>query len=338
LTTPELGDSHTPIIVDVEFNPKEWESFWPGAVNGTLFNSLQFLSYHPPERFQSQHIVFRRKGNIVGLFPAVLVTEKDEALSWISHPGASYGGPVWSPKLHYHHLEQMAAALVEYARGKGFNRIRLTPPPVIYSEHPEQALPFALLRQGFSIVRTELTQAVRLDFKPESLAEGFVNKTRTAFRRAQREGLTFRLIDQPTAEELDRFWEILVVNRAGLGVVPAHSREEIERLHNLIPERLMLAIVEYKSQMIAVIWNFLCNKRTVLEFYMAHLAEYQHLRPVPFLTYHSLLWAHKQGYRYLDFGISSIWGEPTWGLLKFKENFYAQHYLRQTYQIELKTG
>jgi CelD/BcsL family acetyltransferase involved in cellulose biosynthesis len=322
------------ITADPEIAADEWEGFWRGAINGTVFNSLSFLAYHPPDRFKSHHLTLRRKGNLVGIFPAV-EREEDGRRVWVSHQGASYGGPAYSPKLQYHHLEDLVRALVEYAREARFNRIQLTLPPVIYNDQPDQALPFALYRHGFQVVRTELTQAVQLDSDESGLLDTFVNKTRGAYRKAIAEGLTFRIIDQPTTAELDRFWEILVENRRGLGVVPTHSREEIERLHRLIPENLMLAVVERDGEMAAVIWNFICNRHTVLEFYMAHNAAHQRLKPVPFLTYNSLLWARQRGFRWLDFGISSIWGEPTWGLLKFKENFGSRNFLRLTWQKDL---
>lgn len=324
-----------PVTVDREYDAEEWEQFWKTAVNGTLFNSLKFLSYHPKDRFNSHHIVFRRKGNMVGIFPAVILTEEDGSQTYISHPGASYGGPAYSPKLQYHHIESMMNALVEYARDIKVDRIKITPPPVIYNEHPEQAFHFALWRTGFKIIRNELTQVVKLDFEEDELLNSLVNKTRTAYRKAAKLGLTFRQIENPTQAEFDRFWEILEENRAGLGVVPAHTQAEIELLHKLLPENLMMAVIEQDGKIISEIWNFICNDRTVLEFYMAHQEPYQKLRPVPFLTYHSLIWAKRQGFKYFDFGISSIWGDPTWGLLKFKENFMAKHYLRQTFMHEL---
>ena len=334
-TAKDLSPILHPVIVDTEFEPAEWESFWQTAMNGTVFNSLTFLSYHAADRFNSHHVVFRRKGNLVGLFPAAVVDDEDAGRCWISHPGASYGGPVWSISLKYHHILSMVESLVKHARKQRFSQIRMTLPPIIYNNYHDQSLDFALLANGFKVIRSELSQAARLDFDEAELLSSFVNKTRTAFRKAEREGLTFRMIDSPTQIELDRFWKILVENRAGLGIVPAHSREEIERLHDLLPEKLMLAVIEHQGKIIACIWNFICNSYTVLEFYMAHLDRYQHLRPVPYLIYKTMLWARKQGFRYIDFGISSIRSAPTWGLLRFKENFRARHYFRLTYQKNL---
>jgi len=319
------------IEVDPEFSPREWELFWPEAVGGTLFHSLEFLAYHPAERFKNCHLTFRRKGNLVGLITGALREEKGE-LVWISHPGASYGGPALSPKLQYHHIEDLIRAMSEYLRSIGVSKIRITPPPVVYYEYPQQALDFALQRHNFKVIRTELTQAVPLNFDPQNLLDGFINKSRNAYRKAEREGLSFRIIEQPTQAEFDRFWEILEENRRGLGVVPTHNRQEIERLHELIPGYLMMAAVEKDGEMAAVIWNFVCNNETVLEFYMAHDAAAVGLKPVPYLTYHSLLWARERGFKWFDFGISSIMGEPTWGLLRFKENFAARHFLRQTFE------
>lgn len=332
LNTPAApGILRYPIEVDPQIDPNEWESFRREAVGGTLFHSLDFLAYHPPERFNHCHLTFRRKGNIVGLITGALREENGE-LVWISHPGASYGGAALARKLLYHQIEETVEALVLHLKSLGVRRIRITPPPVIYGQYPEQAVEFALWRTGFNVIRTELTQAVPLDFCEDSLLDGFVNKSRTAFRKAEREGLQFRIIETPTDAEFDRFWVILEENRRGLGVVPTHNRQEIELLHKLIPENLMMAAVERDGEMAAVIWNFICTDETVLEFYMAHEASAQIYRPVPFLTYHSLLWAKRLGFKWFDFGISSIWGDPTWGLLRFKENFAARHFLRQTFE------
>jgi len=334
IITPSVNIITHRIEVSSEIDPKEWEAFWPEAVGGTIFHSLRFLDYHPEGRFQHRHLVFRRKGNIVGLITGAERIESDQRI-WVSHPGASYGGPAFSSNLQYHQIEDALRAMIEYLRGEGFRQIRITPPPVVYNHYPEQPLDFALWRHGFRVSRCELTQAVPLDFEDNSLLDGFVNKSRTAFRKAEREGLSFRIIERPTQAEFDRFWVILEENRRGLGVVPTHNRQEIERLHQLVPENLMMAAIEKDGQMMAVIWNFACNRDTVLEFYMAHVAEAQIYRPVPYLTYHSLLWAKAQGFKWFDFGISSIWGEPTWGLLKFKENFRARHFLRQSFTLDL---
>ncbi|MBM3329905.1 MAG: GNAT family N-acetyltransferase [Calditrichaeota bacterium] len=325
-----------PVSVEVIGDRREWETFLAEARGRTLFHSLRFLDYHPQGRFEEHHVVIRRKGNIAALMPGVIRHEVAGPV-WVSHPGASYGGPVWAQELRYDHLEDVIASLIDYAREAGLNAIRITPPPIIYDEEAGQMLDFALQRNRFAVIRTELTQAVPLDKPPDAMFDSFVNKTRNAFRRAEQHGLRFRLIEEPTTEEFERFYEILEENRRGLGVVPTHSREEVERLHQLIPGQLMMAVVEHKGRMIACIWNFICNDQVVLEFYMAHEAPSVQLKPVPFLTWHSLLWARERGFKWMDFGISSIWGDPTTGLLRFKENFGARHFLRQTWELRMKS-
>lgn len=328
-----FSDSSSSFQIDLNVPDAEWEAFWKSAVNGNLFHSKVFLSYHPESKFLSHHIGVRRKGNLVLILTGAIITEKDGSKTFVSHPGASYGGPCWHPKMQFHHLLIALELIMKHCQQLGLNAVRMTPAPVIYSEHHDQVLQFCLIRLKFSIVRNELTQAVSLDFDKENLLESFVNKTRTALRQAHKYNLKFRILDNPSETELDKFWEILVENRAGLGVVPAHNRAEIAKLHQLLPDNLMMAVAEKDGEWAAVIWNFVCNRHTVLEFYMAHVLAHQHLKPVPFLTYKTMIWAQEQGIKYLDFGISSIWGEPTWGLLRFKENFGSKHYLRQTWEL-----
>ena len=56
---------------------------------------------------------------------------------------------------------------------------------------------------------------------------------------------------------------------------------------------------------------------------------------MPLLVYHSMLWARRRSFQYLDFGTSTLNMEPNWGLIKFKENFGALGFFRDTLIKEL---
>jgi lipid II:glycine glycyltransferase (peptidoglycan interpeptide bridge formation enzyme) len=217
-------------------------------------------------------------------------------------------------------------------------RLRFTPPPVIYHRTMADTVEFAARRAGFRYLKQDYTQAIDLRGLP--LAERQVlklydNKTRTAIRKAWREGVTIRH-DLPLAgEPLDQFFEILVENRAKLGVTPTHTRDELQTLGELAPRQLELSLAFQGGEPIAGILNFMCNERVMLEFYVAHRDEYQHLRPAPLLVHDSIVHAHEREFAWYDFGISTEpGGRVTWGLARFKENFSMQGFFRNTLVLD----
>jgi hypothetical protein len=313
---------------------KEWELFLTDSANGTIFHSQRFFRYHPASRFKHHHLLFYLRGKLRALFTAAEIESK-QGLELHSHPGASYGGFVLRKGNDFEDYYGLAGALLDYANSKGFKAIQLTQTPVIYYQPPQQGIDYALLEHGFGLYITELTQSVDLDSIGEEPLSFLVDKTRNACRQAEKKGLVYEEGVELSRDNLSDFHRILVENRQTLGVTPTHTLEELISLSALIPEHLHLAFIEHKGKRIAGLLHFVCNKKVLLLFYVCHLREYQDLKPAPYLLYRTLSWAKSQGFKELDLGISTVKGVPTKGLLKFKENFRAHPYLRNTYRIEL---
>ena len=313
----------------------EWEDFLSASSNGTIFHSLRFFEYHPPDRFKHHHLIFRMRGKIRALFTGAEI-EGENGLELHSHPGASYGGFVIKPNADFEDHYGMVEALVEYAKACGFKAVRLTQTPLIYHQRPHQGIEFALRSHGFEVERCELTQSVDLTALKENVIDSLADKTRNAFRQSIRKGLIYEEGAELNRANLTDFHRILVENRKSLGVTPTHTSDELVKLSEIIPEYLHLSFVSYESQRVGGLLHFICNARVALLFYVCHQREHQDLKPVPFILTKTLEWARKQGFRELDFGISTDKGSPNRGLLKFKENFTARPFLRNTYRISLE--
>jgi CelD/BcsL family acetyltransferase involved in cellulose biosynthesis len=303
-----------------------WKRFVYESRNGTLFHDLDFLAYHPPSRFQSVHLLIRKKGNPCAVFPAVRVKEEGRT-SLVSHPGASYGGLVLAQGLGAKEVCQMVEKLVAWAKGEGFERIEMTLPPEICSQGPDHRLEFALHLAGFRIVRRQLTGAIPLVESHPKIA----NSTMRMVGKARRAGVEVR-----ESGNYKTFYEILVANRSKHGAKPTHTLAELERLKKLVPEHLALFLAEWKGKPIGGTLLFVLNARVVLNFYLAHLWEYQEHRAANLLVYETIQWAKRKGFHYLDMGTSMIGAEPNWSLTEFKERFGAQGFLRDSYELVLR--
>lgn len=51
---------------------EKWDSFVRESNNGTIFHLQKFFEYHPENRFQFNHLIFLKKGNIVAVLPGTL--------------------------------------------------------------------------------------------------------------------------------------------------------------------------------------------------------------------------------------------------------------------------
>jgi len=321
-------------VFDPNRDGKAWEKALTAADNATLFQTQSFLAYHPKDRFENHHLIFW-----VGEEPRVVMTgairEVDGQRALLSYPGASYGGLTYPPGLSFNNADHLVQTLIRYARSQGFKLLTLTQPPVIYSTWPGDIITFHLLKNGFRYAKREITQAIPLYYPDGDVFRTLCGKTRTAVRKALKSDLHVEEDIELSDANLEIFYPLLLDNRRRLGVTPTHSLDELKRLRDLVPENLSLSMVTYQSLPVAGILNFVCNARVLLIFYVCHDWDYHEYRPVPLLVYHTMQWAYRKGFRYLDFGTSTLNMEPNWGLIKFKENFGSLGYFRDTLTLEL---
>lgn len=297
-----------------------WDQFVGKSGNGTIFHTRRFLRYHPPGRFQDHSLIFQNGRTILAVLPAVL-TRETKCLH--SHPGASYGGLVWRQNLSIQDAFRITEALLKYGRTVKLRTIRMTLPPVIYHEQINNYAEFALFSNGFRCDGRELSSMVPLDGEGP-IFDGFKPEARTAARRAMKTGVTVQI-----THNFEAFYPILQKN---LGmrhqVTPAHTLEELKKLHRLFPRRIMQFESSVGSRIVAGVTLFVCNNKVILAFYISHDTDYQHYRPVNLLFYEIMKWGRAKGYRFLDFGLFTVNGNPNWGLAKFKESFGARGVFR----------
>ncbi len=312
------------------YNASEWDSFVSTANNGTIFHTRKFLHYHPSDRFQDHSLVFMKKGKPVSIFPAAEVFEGNNR--WlVSHPGASIGSLVVQENLAFADALELVKQLISYANKNGFDGIRLTQPPTIYSKRLSHYIDFALLQNGFSYVKREISSVLFLENSiTENLAK-FKSTHRTAVRKAEKSGIEIKLSDDFAA-----FYEILKKNLSiRHGVNPTHTLDELVYLKELFPNKIHLFGAFMENKMVAGVVNFAVTENVILAFYISHDEDFQESRPINLLFYKIFDWAIKEKFSVFDFGIFTVNEEPNMGLARFKENFGASGQFRDTLAIRL---
>jgi hypothetical protein len=300
-----------------------WDRFVLESNNGTIFHFQRFLEYHHDRSFNWNHLLFLDKKEIVAVLPAAMTGTTLE-----SPVGASYGSFV-TRDLGFSTALDLVDTFSEYCRSSKIERALLTPPPSIYQSIQSQNLDYALAYRGFTYDKHYISHAIEIN--NSDLITSFQPTTRRYVRKYLREGsLQIELSD-----DLDVFYPILVKNKQRHGVSPTHSLDELKRLKQLFPEKILLFLVSQKRKPIAGSLLFVCNPQVVLCFYNMLLYEFEHSHPIHSVMYEALRWARENHFRWFDIGVSQDTHAenqmtPAMSLIRFKEQFNARGILRST--------
>ena len=312
-------------------NKDEWDEFVKNSNNGTIFHERKFIDYHPKDRFVDHSLLFKQRGKIVGLLPAV---EYDQSGMKVlhSHKGASYGGIVYPCDQSIQISFDIIKSLIKYAKSEKINRIILTLPPMIYNKKMTNYIEFALIMNHFLYLKREISSTLLLENTIEENVKKFKQTSRTAFRKAEKKGIKVRL-----SNDYEKFYKILKNNlKIRHNVEPTHSLEELIKIAKIYPNRIRLYGAFLKDTMVAGTVMFDTNSLVTLAFYISHDEKYQEYRSVNLLFKEIIEDSIHREFKYLDYGIFTVNMEPNFGLARFKESFGANGIFRDTFAIDLK--
>ena len=326
-----LGYQPQPCIVRL-FDPARhtgaWDAFVARSINGNLFHTRRFLSYHEEGRFTDCSLLFYRNKKLVAVAPGELA-----GTQWTSHRFASHGGLVVGPGLRADQALDVVWSLRQYAADHDWTSLDMRFAPDAMCGDDAATLFWALEILGFAESGRELSWC--FDPGPASgqpLESACYNGARGAIRQGRRAGLVVR-----QSEDYATFWKMLQRN---LGVrfktVPTHSLEEIKRICTLCPGEIELwAAFNDQQRMIAGTVVFDLSVSTAHTFYSAQDYRFRGLRPAALLMHHlhEEFVAHRR--KRLNLGVITACGatELNLGLSFFKQSFGARPTLRRTYRF-----
>lgn len=141
------------------------------------------------------------------------------------------------------------------------------------------------------------------------------HKVRTDIRKSMKSGLEALFGGH---EFLDAFYEIFAKNMRDLGT-PVYSRKFFAEICKAFPEDSHICIVKHRDRPVAV--SFLSGYQGTIEaLWSSSLYEFASLKPNMFLYWSILRFAGERGFRFFDFGRSSVGS----GTHRFKKQWGSQ--------------
>lgn len=309
----------------------EWNEFVEASTNGTIFHRLDFLDYHPEDRFDEAHLMFYYGGqNLIGVLS--LAFEEEDGKTVARSPyGGSYGGLVVEPDVKFRYVEEMVDRFLEYLRERCVDDVVIRPTPREQHLFPSAYFESHLLNSGFSVSDSELTSVVDLRRISNDRFNIYERSCRSKVRKADRKGV--EIVEW--SDEWGEFHDILLATQARHDKTPTHTHAELERLAEMFPDRVRLCMAYHDDTPVAGLLEFLINKRTNFHFYNCHRIEHRDLAPINLLLDREIEWSIQHGYDFLDLGTTVERFEWNPGLMRFKESFGATGHFRKLYRLSL---
>jgi CelD/BcsL family acetyltransferase involved in cellulose biosynthesis len=296
MTTAELID-----VVRLEpGNRDQWQAFVSASDNATLFHDLDFLAYHPADRFEEHHLLFYHRGELVAALPGAIVPGANGARRLASPYGASVGGIVLPEHQGVELSISLCQRLQQYVRELGVAGIDMRIGPGYYNRSGGDRLGFALAASGFTLTQRWICPAIRLPQAVEDVIKVIpLSKRRSSVRTALAKGLCVR---PAGIESLPEFYGVLERNRAKHQARPTHTEEELRWLLETLPERIRLFICTLSDEIVGGTVMFDLNDRVSYWFYPCHDDRFSNYRPPSVVLYRVLEEYTRRGFLYVDLG------------------------------------
>jgi serine/alanine adding enzyme len=237
-------------------------------------------------------------GHLCGVLPLVWQKSKLFGSFLTSMPFLNCGGVIAENR---DAKEALVAEAISIAKQKGAGYLELR-----HRGNPELDLP----------TKTHKV-AMILPLQPDSEAiwASLPHKVRTDIRKPIKAGLQAAF---GGAELLDIFYDIFAKNMRDLGT-PVYTRKLFSEILKALPKDSYICVVRHQGKPVAV--SFLSEYRGTIEaIWSASLYEFSSLKPNMFLYWSILGFAGQKGFRFFDFGRSSVGS----GTHRFKKQWGSQ--------------
>ena len=305
----------------------EWDSFIDTSINGTIFHRRSFLSYHIDRKFEDASFIFKKRGQIIAVFPAAIIDDYSSGgaiKALFSHPGASFGGLITNNVSFSETLEIMDL-IQNYCEKNKINEIRIIPTPQIYQKELNENILYALHWKNYEIVEQYYSSIIpiRDNF---SNHVSLINKNKSRAKDYYTNIINSNNLIIDWSNSFDEFYPILQENKKMHNSKPTHSLDELYKLQNLFPDKIKLILIKKDKETIGGSLIFVANERVAIIFYNMIDYKFVNLQIASIQVIESIKWAYKNNYKFLDFGISHQPEHinpltPKMSLIKFKEEF-----------------
>jgi hypothetical protein len=273
---------YSPELVD------DWTGFVASSKNGTFLFDRRYMDYHA-DRFIDHSLMIYRRGRLYALLPGNV-----DGDTFYSHQGLTYGGLLMNDKTTAADVVEIFKMVNAYLSAEGLKSVVYKPVPWIYHQQPSEEDLYAIIQ----VCDVRITRGLSSAITREHLNEWYRIR-QNGVQKAKKAGVR---IEQ--TEDYHSFWHILSNNlRERYGLNPVHTVEEIELLHQRLPENIRLFVAKEGQQTIGGCVLYVTG-RVVHSQYIAASPRGRELHALD-LLFEEVIAQSLKNHAYFDFGIST---------------------------------
>ena len=266
----------------------DWNGFVASSKNGTFLFDRRYMDYHA-DRFIDHSLMIYRRGRLYALLPGNVNGD-----TFYSHQGLTYGGLLMNDKTTAADVVEIFRMINAYLRAEGLKTVVYKPVPWIYHQQPSEEDLYAIIQ----VCDVRITRGLSSAITREHLNEWYRIR-QNGVQKAKKAGVR---IEQ--TEDYHSFWHILSNNlRERYGLNPVHTVEEIELLHQRLPENIRLFVAKEEQQTIGGCVLYVTG-RVVHSQYIAASPRGRELHALD-LLFEEVIAHSLKNHAYFDFGIST---------------------------------
>lgn len=266
----------------------DWNEFVASSKNGTFLFDRRYMDYHA-DRFIDHSLMIYRRGRLYALLPGNVNGD-----TFYSHQGLTYGGLLMNDKTTAADVVEIFRMINAYLRAEGLKTVVYKPVPWIYHQQPSEEDLYAIIQ----VCDVRITRGLSSAITREHLNEWYRIR-QNGVQKAKKAGVR---IEQ--TEDYHSFWHILSNNlRERYGLNPVHTVEEIELLHQRLPENIRLFVAKEGQQTIGGCVLYVTG-RVVHSQYIAASPRGRELHALD-LLFEEVIAQSLKNHAYFDFGIST---------------------------------
>lgn len=303
--------NHTYNIVKYEkIYYNEWNTFVEESINGNIYHSRIFLSYHPEDRFEDTSIMIYKDNILVCVLPSCKNGDK-----YFSHKGATYGGPVFSKDVYnIKYLNILINKIFEYYNYNIEFRICNS----IYNSVSDNSLLYLL---GSKLkMCPELAWYIHTNENIIENISNIRNKKSLLKIMNNNEYVCDSFSDK---EYYIKFYKILKKNlNTKYDTNPTHTLEEFLFLSDILKDKQRLYLVKYKDIIYGGVYVIKVTKNCWYTFYISKNIDISNNLSIIYIMYKIQQDALKENVKYVDYGITTedAGKKINIGLAEFKES------------------
>ncbi len=266
----------------------EWNQFVAQSKNGTFLFDRRYMDYHA-DRFHDHSLMVYRRGKLYSLLPGNVADN-----TFFSHQGLTYGGLVMNEKVTAADVLDIFRLLNDKLREEGIKKVVYKPTPWIYHRLPSEEDLYALVEICNATLTRSISSAISREYPNQ-----WYRIRQCGVRSARQAGIC---IEEST--DLRPFWKILTENlRERYGLYPVHTVEEMELLHQRLPEHIRLFIAKEGGEVVGGTVLYLTD-RVAHSQYIAASPRGKQLHALD-LLFSVVIDEMLKQHVYFDFGIST---------------------------------